>query len=140
MVYEEMAELKDVVELLKKSDAFSERLEKVQPDSILYSNFSKKQSTAKGRIGPIPNRFAIFLKDHEYFLEVHKESWAAASEGLRLYIILHELWHVPAEGFDKESSEYRKVIKHDIEDFKILVSKFGVNLEKAEDLVELVGA
>jgi len=138
MLYEEMSELKDVVELLKKTKSFKEKLEHINSERILYSSFSKKQSRAKGKIGPIPARVAIFLKDHEYFLEVHKESWITASEGERLYIILHELYHIPIDGFNKESAEYKKVNLHDLEDFKILVNTFGVDLENADKLVKIV--
>jgi len=138
MSYEEMPELKDVVVLLKSSKTFKDKLNHINIDRILYSNFSKKASRTKGRIGPVPPRFSVFLKNFEYFLEIHKESWVTASEGERLYIILHELYHIPEEGFDKESSDYKKTIKHDLEDFKTLIKTFGADLEKADALVELV--
>jgi len=114
-----MPELKDLVELLK--NAFPKKLEHVQIDRILYTSFSKKNSNCFGRIGPIPARFAIVVNDYDYMLEIHKESWALLDEGKRLYIVLHELTHIPPEGFNKESKYYKRTIKHDLDDLRHIV-------------------
>jgi len=137
MKFEQMPELKDVVVSLK--NAFPEKLEHIDEDRILYANFSKKESRTKGKIGRVPPRYSIFLKNYDYLLEVHKESWLLFGNAERLYVILHELCHIPDGGFDSEQKSYRKVIKHDLEDFKMLVREYGVdweNLKKLEDIVK----
>jgi len=131
-----MPELKDLVDMLKVSH--EETLHHIQSDRILYASFSQKKSNVLGRIGPIPPRFTPFLKDYDYFLEIHKENWLEASEGKKLYIILHELYHIPVEGFNTESKQYKNIVKHDLEDFKDLVKEYGVDMEGADKLVEMV--
>lgn len=139
MKWYKMPELKDLVEQLMKTEEFKQKLAHIVPDRILYANFSKKESEIKGKIGQVPPRFAIFLEDFDYFLEVNQENWLESNEGQKLYIILHELFHIPVEGFDKESKQYKKTIKHDLEDFRALVREFGVDCENADNLVKLVG-
>lgn len=136
MQFTRMDELKDIVDLIV--EAFPEKLGHIESNKILYSCFSQPKSNVKARIVPIQKRYEIFLDEGSYILEIHKESWEVADEGLRLYIILHELTHIPSEGFNKESKEYKKTIKHDLEDFKDLVRDYGVDLEKVDQLVEKI--
>jgi predicted metallopeptidase len=136
--YSAMPELKSVAELLKNCKALKSELEHVVPERILYAANTRKKCNFYAKIGPIPPRFAIFIKDYDYFLEVNQDKWLAASEGMRLYIILHELKHIPLEGFDKESKHYKKITKHDLEDFKSLVDSFGTDNEKVDQLVDIV--
>ena len=50
--------------------------------------------------------------------------------------MLHELAHVPQNGFIKGHPEYRKLRKHDIEDFKELREVYGIRLEKVKDVLK----
>lgn len=121
-------ELKNVVDALMEK--FPNELGHVKSQNIFYQMFSKKMSTILGKIGPVPSRFEKAMPQYDYFLEVHKESWDAADEAKRLYIIFHELLHIPEEGFVNSSKEFRKTKKHDIQDFSSLVSAYGINMEK----------
>lgn len=136
MKYEEMQDLKEVVNKLK--EAFPEKLSHIQADRILYLCFSKKVSETKGKVGPVQPKFAVFLKDKEYLLEIHKESWLVYDIPMRLYVVLHELCHIPEGGFTQDSKEYKKVIKHDVQDFKELLRTYGVDLENVEKLAEQI--
>ena len=127
--YTKMPELKDVVTLLKKSPEYNGKLNHINEERVMYASYSKKNSKTKAKIGPIPQRFAIFIEDYDYLLEINQESWLSSSESERLYTVLHELLHVPAEGFDKESKHYKKTNPHDLQDFKELVTRFGVEQE-----------
>lgn len=138
MKYSKMPELKDIVQKLMASKTFKSQLEHVVPERILYAAFSSKSAKAAARIGRIPSRFAVFMDDFDYFLEVHIESWLQASEGKKYYIILHELTHIPVEGFNKESKYYKKVVDHDLEDFRDLVKEYGIDLENVDKLTDLV--
>lgn len=138
MKWQLMDELKEVVDLLVK--AFPDELGHIKSSKMLFANFSMKKSKVKGRIVPISPRYEIFLADSAYLLEVHKESWVNNDEGFRLYLVYHELKHIPLEGFDSESKQYKKTIEHDLQDFKKLVKDYGVDMEKVEKLVEQVRA
>jgi len=136
MEFKQMPELKEVVTKLK--DAFPEKLSHIEEDKLLYASFSKKESRVKGKIGPVPPRYSIFLKNYDYLLEIHKESWLLFDIGKRLYVVLHELCHIPIDGFTPGKKDYRKVIKHDLEDFKTLVREYGVDLENVQKLEDLI--
>jgi len=134
--YASFPEVKTVVKVLK--DKFSAQLAHINPESILYLSFSKPKSAVKGRIGPVPKRFAHLFPDQDYFIEIHKESWLNSTEAERLYVILHELLHIPEEGFVNSSKEYRKTVKHDIQDFKALVKIYGIEGENLDKLAKAV--
>lgn len=130
-----MPELESIVEMLKNS---FEEVKHVVPERILYASFSRKKSKVAGQIGPIPRRFAIFLEGYDYILQIHKESWESYDENMRLYLVFHELLHIPQGGFDAESKSFRKTLDHDIKDFKMLIKQYGVDLEKVEKLGKTV--
>lgn len=137
MKYSKMPELQDIVVMLKNSEAFKSKLEHIVPERIAYASYSQKNANAKAKIGPIPKRFAFLLEDFDYFLEINQEHWLSSTEGERLYTMLHELCHIPLEGFDKESKSYKRTVKHDLQDFAELVKEYGVDLENVEKLVEI---
>lgn len=136
IIWEPVPELREIVALLKEK--LPENVGYVNENRILYATYSTGKSRAAAKIGPIPAKYSIFLQDYDYMLEVHKQSWAQATEGERLYIILHELKHIPDEGFNKDSKDYKKLIRHDKEDFRDLIKLYGVDMEHVDKLVELV--
>jgi predicted metallopeptidase len=135
VVYSSMPELKKVAEALK---AKFEELDHIKPDRILYLSFSKPKSSFKAKIGPIAKRFAHLFPSQEYFLEIHQEAWDAGPEGDRLYTMLHELLHIPEEGFVAESKSYRRVKKHDVQDFAALLQQYGILQENVDKLEKKV--
>ena len=132
MEFEEMPELKNVVDALIKT--FPEKLGHIKSHRMLYSSFSKKKSDVKGRIVRITPRYEIFLADACYILEIHKESWETTNEGKRLYVVLHELTHIPEGGFVEGDKRFKKIVKHDKEDFRELIKEYGVDLEAVDKL------
>lgn len=125
-------EIKCYVDKLKTK--FPNELKHIVSDRILYTSFSRNKSRALARIGSIPKKLSRFLMEYTYFMEVHEESWKEANEAKRLYIILHELYHIPEGGFVNSNPEYKKLIRHDIQDFGILLTKFGVNMQNIDTL------
>jgi predicted metallopeptidase len=136
MSFAQMPELKDVVDLVVK--AFPEKLQHIESNRLLYASFSRKTSRVKGRICPISPRYEIFLGEAVYILEVHLESWEKMSEGIRLYVILHELLHIPEMGFQDGSKQYKHTIRHNVEDFRDLIKEYGVDMENVEKLAKQV--
>ena len=133
MEWKEMPELKGLIKQLKK--AFPEKLSHIDSERILFANFSRKKSKNAAKVGGIPKRFSIFLKDFVYFIEVHKESWEEFDEGMKFYVVFHELMHIPAKGFDIEERQFGKVLDHDLKDFKVLIKEYGVDQENTEKLL-----
>jgi predicted metallopeptidase len=135
-IYADFVALKKVVELLKQK--FPRELEHIKPDRIYYQTFSKKKSKVLGKIGRIPSRFINALSDYDYFLEIYKEHWIESTEAKRLYVVLHELLHVPEGGFNPDDKEYRKVKEHDVQDFSQLLKVYGISQENVEKLEQKV--
>lgn len=54
----------------------------------------------------------------------------------KYFVMLHELAHVPEHGFTKGHPDYRKLRKHDIEDFRELREVYGIRLEKVKDVLQ----
>jgi len=125
---DEKDEIKKYVVKIKAM--FSYELGHIEPDMIEYLFFSKKNSKVKARMVVVKGRLTAYLKTKPYILEIHKESWQDMLEPIRCYVIKHELLHIDEMGFIKGDGGYKKLIKHDLEDFKSLVRESGVDMEK----------
>lgn len=73
-----MQEIKDYVDKLKKK--FPTELRHVSSERILYSSFSRKNSRALAKIGPIPSSLSKFLAGYDYQIQVHLEGWEDSNE------------------------------------------------------------
>jgi predicted metallopeptidase len=65
-----------------------------------------------------------------YIIEIYWSDWREWSDRKKQWIIFHELLHV--------HNEIGRLIKHDSEDFKILLDKVGVSWTETKDLPDLL--
>jgi len=126
-------ELKPIVSEL--IEMYPEKLNHIRPSSIGYAAFSKKRSDVAAKVYPMRPMFGLF-SNVEYIVAIHIESWVLKSVSERYVLILHELLHIPAEGFDENSNDYRKTIKHDIQDFAFVLEHFGIHWENSEKILK----
>lgn len=122
--------LQDYVIALKAQ--YRTDLTHIEPENLIYVGFSKKKSSCVANIRPVKDMWSLFHKE-VYILAIHIESWESLSEQEKMYTIFHELLHIPEFGFDNADKEYKKLLKHDVQDFSVLLSRFGVfkeNLDK----------
>jgi predicted metallopeptidase len=122
-----------VSELIQK---YPELLSHLRPSSIGYLAFSKKRSSFQAKIHGIRPMYAILHPDVEYILTVHLENWMQLDISEKYVLILHELLHIPQGGFDADSKEYHKCVKHDIQDFSYILTHFGINWEDASKIMK----
>ena len=117
-IAQELIEERDELALLRGSDVqiilLSSDLEKKQNDRIIYGQCEKVPSKYKWGI-PCDFTITIFDKNITDF----------SDKQLRI-LIFHELLHV---GVDDERLFIRP---HDLEDFKLIISEFGVDWDKPE--------
>jgi len=123
--------LKNYVQSLKQ--LYKSDLSHIQPDNLLYVGFSKKRSSCIANIRPVKDMWSLFHNE-TYILAIHLESWESISEQERMYVVFHELLHIPEFGFDKGDKDYKKLLKHDIQDFSVLLERFGVNKENVHQI------
>jgi|GEM_PF-6722649 len=60
------------------------------------------------------------LTEYRYLIIVSEEKFSALSKDSQKKVIEHELRHIPEE-FDG------KTVVHDVEDFKVMIDKYGVD-------------
>ena len=128
-------ELKPMVSALIES--YSEQLSHIRPSSIGYAAFSKKKSSTRAKIYTMKPMFGLF-SNIDYILSVHLEAWVASTISEKYVLILHELLHIPTEGFDDTSKEYRKTVDHDVQDFKFIVDHFGTDWQDSANILKKV--
>jgi predicted metallopeptidase len=82
------------------------------------------------------NRYpwSLLAKDYDYAIVFHSTRFDTKKKSYRLWIVRHELAHVPPGGFTFGHPAYRQLIKHDIEDFKFLRKTYGLNLEHVKKI------
>jgi len=131
--WEKMDDLRNYVARVKKR--YPLHLSHVEPDMLFYASYSQQKSKAKAKIMPIKDIWALFSPQC-YILAVHKESWDVMDEAERSYAIFHELLHIPDLGFVQGEPDYKKLNDHDVQDFSLLIDKFGVYHEKIKSLVD----
>jgi predicted metallopeptidase len=121
-----------VMDLIK---LYPEILSQIRPNKIGYISFSKKKSTIQAKIYGLKPMFAFF-SNVDYILTVHFENWVMIEKSAKYLLILHELMHIPEQGFDEGSKDYRKCLKHDVQDFSYLLQRYGIHGEDADKILK----
>lgn len=131
--------VKEAEEIIKKlCDKQSEVLWCVKPEIVAVLGVENKQrsekSTILAKIKPVKGCEKAILQDNNipirYCIELYWEDWNTWHEKKKQWIIFHELLHI--------HHEIGKTIKHDIEDFRILVDKAGVSWSDSDNLPDLL--
>lgn len=99
----------------------------VKPNTIaVYAIENKerpKHCRVDAKIRPIKGSQKAIFQDNgipfSYVIEVYWSDWNIWKEKKKQWLLLHEILHI--------ASEEGKTLKHDCEDFKIILDKVGVN-------------
>lgn len=111
----------------------------VRPETIIVMGIENtergKKNNTLAKIKPIKGaEKAIFQINNirvRYVIELYWSDWNSWSMRQKQWIIFHELLHV--------HPEFEKTIKHDCEDFKLILDKVGVDwAEKKDGLPDLL--
>jgi len=117
-------------------EMYPDHLSHIRPSRIGYVAFSKKKSKKQAFVQPVKPIFGLFA-DIDYILAVHVENWVLLGTSEKYLLVFHELLHIPPEGFDENSKQYRKSIDHDIKDFSYILQHFGIHWEDAEKILKV---
>jgi hypothetical protein len=126
-------ELKPIVSELIQM--YPQELNHIRPSSIGYAAFSKKKSKYGAKVYPMRPMYGLF-STVDYIIAVHLESWAVSTKSRKYLLIMHELMHIPTEGFESVSKDYRKTVDHDVKDFAVLLKQFGICWEDADKIFD----
>jgi len=110
----------------------------VRPQTVAVMGVENKERPKKARalatVKPIKGCEKAILQDNHiptrYIVELYWSDWREWKERKRQWIIFHELLHI--------HNEVGKTIKHDCEDFRIILDKVGVDWQNSETLPDLV--
>lgn len=110
----------------------------VRPETItvmaIENSERNEKNTTLAKIKPVKGaEKAVFQANHiptRYIIELFWSDWHAWSMRQKQWIIFHELLHV--------HPDFEKSIRHDCEDFKIILDKVGVEWTKKDNLPDLL--
>lgn len=135
-LYEEVVEAKDMIKGL--CEKYPEALWAVLPNNVIVLGISNKErpekSTKLATCNPIKgvNKALMQLNNIgiRYVIELHWSDWNKWSTNQKLALLFHELMHI--------DSEVGKTVRHDLEDFRMMVDKLGVDWFNSETLPSLL--
>ena len=128
----------DYRSLLKKAKKlFPTLLEHIKVDRIFLCSFSARRSRHMAKIGGNRMPWGLIIPDYDYFIQFWQSGFERSSYEYRLFVVVHELFHIPQGGFKAGfRKEYRKLLEHDLEDFLFLRQVYGIQLESVKDVLK----
>lgn len=135
-VYSRVTEAEEIIRKLCEKQP--EVLWTVRPENIVVEGIENKERSEKNKtlakIRPIKGSEKAILQQNNipirYVIEIYWSDFNNWNVRQKQWILFHELLHI--------HSEISKIIKHDLEDFVVLVDKVGVNWVNSENLPDLV--
>jgi len=108
------------------------------PSMVAVYGIENKERSDKNKtlakVKPIKGSEKFVMLDNNipirYLIELYWNDWREWTERQRQWIMFHELLHI--------HHEIGKTIKHDCEDFKIILDKVGVNWVNSKELPDLI--
>lgn len=134
--YEEVTEAKTIIEQL--CDQYPDVLWAVRPEIVITLGVTNKErpksSNKLASIRPLKGATKALMQINNvnvrYLIELYYSDWNEWSTAQKVAVIFHELIHI--------DSEVGKTVKHDVEDFRIMVDKLGVDWFNNADLPNLI--
>ena len=122
--------------LLKKiKKLFPTVLGHVRTHRIFLVGFQHRHSDHMARISKNRYPWCMAIPDYDYIIEFWSTRFDEKSKAYKLFVMLHELRHVPEGGFDKENIRtYRKLVHHDVEDFSDMLESYGLDRQHVDKI------
>jgi predicted metallopeptidase len=122
--------------LLKKiKHLFPTVLGHVRTHRIFLCGFQHRHSGFIARVHRNRYPWCLALPDYDYTIEFWCTRFEAKKEDYQLFVLLHELRHIPEGGFDKENPKtYRKLLHHDVEDFSDMLASYGLDRQHVDKI------
>ncbi len=98
---------------------------------MVYPNINKTTAGRCIRAG----KELKFFSDYDYLIEISAEYWDNLTEQSRKILVLHELMHIDIR-YTKQGKEIFGTKPHDVEDFAILLEKYGLHWLREVKLIE----
>lgn len=128
----------DLRPLLREAkELFPTLLGHVRTKRVLLCSFMSRKSGHIARISRNRSPWALALPEYDYAIEFWEPRFKISKLAYQMFVVVHELFHIPQGGFDQNNPlQYRKLIKHDLEDFVFLRQMYGLQLESVDDVLK----
>ena len=106
------------------------RFRSISPTSVLIV-FKTGKCAFSAKIAKIPSYMAPFLPNKKLILILNATEWDLMSKARRVAVLFHEFMHIVCD----DEKGY-KIAKHDVQEFKEMIDKVGMNYERADELLK----
>jgi len=135
-LYEVITEAEEIVKQLKEQ--YPDELWAIRPEIITVLGVtnkdrpknSKKLASVRSIKGTTKALMVLNRVNTRYIIELYCTDWNTWSKAQKESVIFHELLH--------PDYEVGKIVKHDVEDFQIMIDKLGCNWFGNKDLPSLL--
>lgn len=123
--------------LVRAKKLFPTLLGHVKIDRIFLVGFRSRRSRHIAKISGNKRPWSIALPQYDFLIQIWSTRFDDKPKSYRLFVMLHELLHIPEGGFDKKNRhQFRKLRKHDVEDFSELLETYGICLHRVKDIYQ----
>lgn len=111
-------------------------LEHVKSKRIFLCGVRRKGGRYIAQIHRMRPPFSLLSPNFDYVIEVDEKKFDKKDRAYKIYVFVHELMHTHRKGFDPNSSDYRRLVEHDTEEFNYLLVRCGIRMENVEDILK----
>jgi len=123
--------------LFKVKELFPTVLKHIEPKRVFLCGFTNRSSNFIARISSNRYPWSLIIPHFDYVITFWTTRFDAETVAFQHYVVLHELFHIPASGFEEgQRKEYRRLVHHDIEDFSNLLRSYGIQMESVDDVMK----
>jgi len=122
--------------LIKTKKLFPTVLSHVKTKRIALAGLYARRSGHMARIHGNRKPWSLLIKHYDYIIEFWSTRFDDKPFSYRMFVMLHELVHIPPDGQIKGSPGYRRCMKHDVNDFGFLREAYGIQLENVKDVLK----
>lgn len=122
--------------LIKTKKLFPTLLEHVKTKRIALVGIYNRRNSFMARIYANTYPWSLLATDFDYLIVFWSSRFDDKPYSYKVYVALHELAHIPFDGFVKGAPAYRRCRHHDVEDFEFLRSTYGIKLENIKDVLK----
>lgn len=122
--------------LIKVKKLFPTVLAHVKTKRVALVGLEGRSASFMARIYSNRYPWSLLTEQYDYLIVFWSTRFDTKKRSYKCYVMLHELAHVLEHGFVKGHPEYRKLRKHDVENFKDLIEVYGLRLQRVKDVMK----
>lgn len=127
MALEIASEYKDIAD--KLIDKFPVAFSHIELDKVLFLRETQKSPKKYADIRNVGTPWS-FITAYKYIITFYEPKMITLNEAQQVMVVFHELLHI--------DDDFEKLRKHNIEDFRELITKYGINWDIDPNLPNLL--